>query len=112
MFELNEEKLMKAQAESKARRMFADMMAETILESDAPESMKMGIRVITKARDVSDTIRNEIVKKYAGPGKTANAETLKYVYEYLSMVEVGIKQFSATTPFVADTEEEENEDIL
>ena len=109
MFGLNEEKLMEAKAESKARRMIADMMAETILESDAPESMKLSIRVITKARDISDTIRNEILMKYASPSKTANAETLKYVYEYLSMVEVGLKQFAETTPFVADDEEEEND---
>lgn len=109
MFGLNEENLMEAQAESKARRMLADMLAEALFESDAPESLKLSVRVIRKARDVSDTLTDEIVKKYAGPGKTANAETLKYVYEYLSMVEVGLKQFAETTPFVADDEEEEND---
>ena len=109
MFERIEENLKETQAKSEARRMLADMMAEMLLESDASEAVKLGVRVTLKARDISETIKNEIVMKYASPKKHANAETLKYVLDYLSLVEVGLKQFAETTPFVADDEEEEDE---
>lgn len=112
MFELNEEKLNESKVELKAKRMLADMMAEALLESDAPESVKLGIRVLQQTRRINEALTEDIVKKYVSSGKQANVETLKYVYEYLQLVEVGIKQFAQTTPYVANTEEEEDENIF
>lgn len=112
MFERNDEKLMELKAEHEAKKMLGKMLSEMLLGSDAPESVKLAIRVMDKAKDISDKLILEVIPKYATPGNQANTETLKTVYEYLQLVEVGIKQFIETTPFVADTEEEEYENIL
>ena len=105
MFEFNKEALEQAKAKKMATKMFSRMMSDAILESDAPEHMKLSIRVMDKSEDLADAIHDLIVR-YVEPHHVANAETLKKVLEYLAMVEIGIKQFAETTPFVAHTEEE------
>lgn len=107
MFEINKEELENKKAERMAKRMLSKMMSEMLLEPDAPEHIKLGVRVLNKAKDIHDAIEDEIVSKYCTPGNQANPETLKKVLEYLELVEVGIKQFVEYTPFVANTEEEE-----
>lgn len=110
MFGLNEEKLNEMRnelkCENKAKEMLADMLSEALLESDAPEYVKLGVLIMQQMRRVSKALSEDIAKKYVSSGKEANVETLKYVYEYLQLVEVGIKQFAQTTPYVANTEEE------
>lgn len=106
MFEITKEEMMKKKAEHEARKMLSKMMSEAILESDkAPESVKLSIRVMDKAEDIGEALHN-FIKNYVNPEARANAETLKKVLEYLELVEVVIKQFVETTPFVKDTEEE------
>ena len=109
MFEINKDEMMKKQAEHEARKMFARMMSQAILESEtAPESMKLSVLVMDKSEDVNDSIHN-LVKKYVQPENRASTETLKTVLEYLGMVEVGIQQFIESTPFVpADDEKGED----
>ena len=102
-----DEKLMEKKAEKKAKEAFINLMTEVMLESNMPEHMKMSIRVLTKTKDVHDALEELLVLKYCTPGKEANIETLKTVLEYLELVEIGIKQFVETTPYVAHTEEEE-----
>lgn len=105
MFELNEEKLNESKIELKAKEMFADMLVNSLLNSDAPEFVKLGVRIMQQMKRINEALSEDIAKKYVSPGKEANVETLKYVYEYLQLVEVGIKQFAQTTPYVANTEE-------
>lgn len=106
MFEPTKEEMMEQKAAHEARKMLAKMMSQMILESDtAPESVKLSVRVMDKSVDIEEAILN-LVKNYVGVGKRANAETLKKVLEYLELVEVGIKQFAETTPFVAEETEE------
>ena len=81
-------------------------MTDMILESDAPENQKATIRVLNKVHDVESVLDDMVVLKYATPGSEANTETLNKVLEYLELVEVGIKQFVESTPYVANTEEE------
>lgn len=107
MFEINKEKMQEKKTEAMAREMFANMMIESILTSEsAPEHIKLCVRTLAKARDLEKAVHDEIIHKYCTPGNEANVETLKKVVEYLEMVEIGIKQFVETTPFVANTEEE------
>ena len=107
MFELNKEEMMKAKVESKARTMISKLMSEAILEAEnVPEHIKLSVQVLGKARDINEALHEDIVEKCCTPGNQANAETLKKVLEYLQLVEVGIKQFVETTPFVAHTKEE------
>lgn len=80
-----------------------------ILNSDVPEHNKLVIKILNKARDIEKQIEEGIVLKFVTPNKEANTETLKNVLEYLEMVEVGIKQFVESTPYVPHTEEEEND---
>ena len=105
MFDLTNEKLEEKMVEIKARDMFANMLLEAILTSDAPEHMKLCVSVIGKVKANQNAL-NEIVEKYCMPENEANTETLKKIKEYLELVEVGIKQFVETTPFVMHTEEE------
>lgn len=111
MFEINKEnmkeKLEQDKAERMAHRMFNRMLTESLLESEAPEYMKLSVRVMDKSTDISDALR-ELVHHFVNPieDRQANEETLGKVLEYLELVEVGIKQFVETTPFVAHTEEE------
>ena len=102
-----EEKLEERKAELKAKDMLRRMMTKMLLESDAPEYIKLNVRVLDKVRDVHNAVEELIVLKYTVPNKEANAETLKTILEYLELVEIGIKQFAETTPYVAHTEEEE-----
>jgi hypothetical protein len=102
-----EEKLIEKRAKNMAKNTLSKMMTKMLLESNAPEYVKLNIRVLDKVRDVHEVLEELIVLKYTVPGKEANVETLKTVLEYLELVEIGIKQFVETTPYVAHTEEEE-----
>jgi hypothetical protein len=109
MFEINKENLEQANAEHMARKMLAKMMSDAILNSEtASEEMKLSVLIMEKASDIHESIHN-LVDEHVIPGHRSNAETLKTVLEYLSMVEVGIKQFMETTSFVAEEETEEEE---
>ena len=102
-----EEKFEEREAERKAKAALGRIMTKMLLESNAPEHIKLNVRVLDKARDVHNAIEELIVLKYTVPDKEANAETLKTILEYLELVEIGIKQFVETTPYVAHTVEEE-----
>lgn len=110
-FDITKENLEKTIAEKKAKNevksMMIKMMTKLMLESDMPKHKKMSIRVLTKVKDIHDALEELIVLKYTTPGNEANIETLKKVLEYFELVEIGIKQFADTTPFVKHTEEEE-----
>lgn len=107
MFEINKEEMANKQAEREAKNMLSKMITEMILSSEsAPESMKLSVMVLDKAKQLNEILYEEILCKYIAPGKRANAKTLKKVLEYLELVEVGIKQFADSTPFVKDTEED------
>ena len=74
-------------------------MADMMLKSNAPEEIKLGVRVIQQGKKVSVAVR-EIIDAFAGDPATIKAsdtETLKRVLEYLGLVEVGLKQFMETT---------------
>ena len=91
---LDEEK-----ARTQATEMLADIMADMMLKSNAPEEIKLGVRVIQQGKKVSVAVR-EIIDAFAGDPATIKAsdtETLKRVLEYLGLVEVGLKQFMETT---------------
>ena len=106
MFEMDK-KIEEMKAEKKAKSMMIEMMTKMMLESNMPEQKKMSIRVLCKVRDVHNALEELLVLKYTTPGNEANLETLNKVLEYLELVEIGIKQFVETTPFVKHTEEEE-----
>lgn len=86
-------------ARSQVSSMLADMLAEMMLESNAPEEIKLGVRITQQSKKVSKAA-HEIVEAFAGDPatiKASNTETLKQVLEYLGLVEVRLKQFMETT---------------
>lgn len=86
-------------ARGQACDMLSDMLIEAMLESNAPEEAKLGVRIIQQGKKVSKAAY-EIVEAFAGDSATIKAsdtETLKQVLEYLGLVEVGLKQFMETT---------------
>ena len=91
---LDEEKV-----RTQATEMLADIVADMILKSNAPEEIKLGVRVIQQGKKVSVSVQ-KIIEAFAGDPATIKAsdtETLKRVLEYLGLVEVGLKQFMETT---------------
>lgn len=91
---LDEEK-----ARTQATEMLADIMADMMLKSNAPEEIKLGVRIIQQGKKVSVSVQ-KIIEAFAGDPATIKAsdtETLKRVLEYLGLVEVGLKQFMETT---------------
>lgn len=86
-------------ARDEARGMLADMLTEIMLESNAPEEIKLGVRIVQQSKKVCEATQ-EILEAFAGDPATIKAsgtETLKQVLEYLGLVEVGLKQFMETT---------------
>lgn len=104
---IDKKELEQMQAEKRAKNMLEKIMVKMLLEADAPENAKAAIRVMDKVHDVNNALHDLVVLKYTTPGSEANTETLKKVLEYLELVEVGIKQFVEGTPYVANTEEDE-----
>ena len=87
-------------------RSFAKFLAQELLNSDEPEYRKISVRVLLKTGEINEVL-TELIDKYVGKVE-ANVETLTNVLEYLEMVDVGIKQFIESTPYVPHTEEEDN----
>ena len=106
MFEFNKEEMMKKEAEMQEKKMLAKIVSQAILDSPSTsESQKANVRIFNKVLDINDALHDEIVNKYCTAD--TNVETLNKVLEYLQLVEVGIKQFVETTPFVAANEDDE-----
>ena len=86
-------------ANAQANDVLADMLAEIMLKSNAPEEVKLGVRIIQQGKKVCEATQ-EILEAFAGgPAqlKASGTETLKQALEYLGSVEVGLKQFMETT---------------
>lgn len=110
MFEINKENLEQKKAEQMAKNMLAKMMSEAILKSEkASESMKLSVLILDKASDIQESMHN-LVDEHVSPGHRSNVKTLKTVLEYLGLVELGIKQFIESTPFVPADDEEDDDD--
>lgn len=99
MFEITKEELEQKKTERMAHKMFSRMMSQSILKSKkAPEYMKLSVLLMDKSEDVTDAIHEMVVRNVASTfedGKL-NEETIKKILDYLSLVEVGIKQFIET----------------
>ena len=84
---------------AEAANMFADMLANAILDSDVSEDKKICVRICKQVRQLHKAV-DTIMDRFAEPtpGKDAeNYETRKQVLEYLALVEVGLTQFMETT---------------
>ena len=85
-------------ARNKIESMVADMLGEILLESEAPEDIKLGVRIIRQSKNVIIAAQ-EILEAFAGDPATIKAsdtETLKQVLGCLDSVEVVLKQFMET----------------
>lgn len=86
-------------ARSQACDMLSDMLIEAMLESDAPEEAKLGVRIVQQGKKVNKATQ-KIIDAFVGDSaaiKASDTETLKQVLEYLGLVEVGLKQFMEIT---------------
>lgn len=83
---------------AEASAMFADMLADMLLDADMPEDQKIGVRICKQVRKIHTAV-DALMERFAEPtpGKDAeNYETRKQVLEYLALVEVGLTQFMET----------------
>lgn len=97
-------------AKNEASRMLAKMISKMLLESDAPEEVKMSVRVIDAAQECQDTLRN-ILESIVGPhSKKLNIDNAKQFCLLLTSINNKIKAFAHTSPLIASTEAD-NENI-
>lgn len=107
MFNFNKEEKSNQQVERELEKMLAKMLSQALLDSETtPESTKLVVRIVDQSGNIVDAMQKKILEKYCRPENRANLETLKKILEYLELVEIGIKQFSESTPFVKGAEEE------
>lgn len=89
----------KARIAAEASNVFADMLADLLIEADVPEEQKIGVRICKQAHQIHKAV-SDIVERFADSERCGDAaeafETRKQVLEYLSLVEVGLKQFMET----------------
>ena len=90
-------------AKKEADRMLAKMISEVLLESDAPEEVKMSVRVIDAAQECHDTLRN-ILESIVGPNsEKLNIDNAKRFCLLLASINNQIKAFAYTSPLIAST---------
>ena len=94
-------------AESDAHSLFADMLANAMLESDMPDFKKASIRLLMKAKKVSNQI-NDIVDTYADPVKDEEKDKAMHpvreeAYKLLERLESEITEFVNSHPLPVDT---------
>lgn len=96
--------------QSEIRKALANIFAEAMLESDMPEHRKIGVRVLMKAKSISEQM-SEIMDVYADPdkdGKDENKEKANYpvrqeINDFLERLEVEISEFINSHPLPTDT---------
>lgn len=91
------------------RSAFADMIANVMLESDMPDFKKASIRLLMKAKKVSNQI-NDIVDTYADPVKDEEKDKAMYpvreeAYKLLERFESEITEFVNSHPLPVDTQD-------
>lgn len=91
---LNKDGINEKKSEPEARRMLTTMLLEMMLDSDAPESVKIKLRIIDKSQEISDKVRDLVELCIPDDSNIElNYDSAKKVYEYLTLVEIGISQF-------------------
>ena len=84
-----------ARAKAMASNMVTEMLADMILESEAPDQVKLGVRLVMQGKRVSSAVHN-LVDKLAGnlsALKESDIAVLASALEYLTLVETGLNQF-------------------
>ena len=98
-----EKKVREAEIERRAARMAAKMTADRLLEMDAPEEIKMVVRVVEAARDV-EFLLHDVLEPMALASDDVNVENLKKWLFFLGTIKVQIKHFADKNP-IANKEE-------
>lgn len=100
MFNLSKEEMINKKVENEAERMankmMKDIISNLILGGDAPETLKLPVRIINIKDNIYEALHNLIEKHVVEETSEADLKKLKTIYEYLQMVDVGIKQFVET----------------
>lgn len=100
-----EKKVREAEIERRAARMAAKMTADRLLEMDAPEEIKMVVRVVEAARDV-EFLLHDVIEPVALVSDDVNVENLKKWLFFLSTIQAQIKAFAENNPIVKEEKEE------
>lgn len=103
---MNEKEMEKEMLKKEMMGEIIEMMTQEMIDSPMlDEHQKLSLKCLLALKSLDKTLMNCLTKKYTTPKKEADVETLKKVLEYVKLVEIGVKQFSETTPFVAHREE-------
>ena len=85
------EKLEMMKQENAKKTAAADMLMEMILDSDAPEDMKIDFKLMKAHRELVKTVSDFVEELTLGKNHAVSEKT--EAYEYLSLVTQGIKQY-------------------
>lgn len=91
-------------AEQEANRMLAKMISEMLLKSDAPEHVKMSVRVIDAAQELQDTLRDVLEPLSGGNSENLNIDNAKKFCLLLTATNEQIKAFAYASPLIESTE--------
>lgn len=83
-----------------------DFLADTIIDSNLPEDMKISVRICREVSNNCDKLKR-IADMFVTPTDKRTDHLLfplrKEVYEYLQLVGVGLDQFISTHPILGGT---------
>ena len=98
-----EKKVREAEIERRVNRLAAKMTANRLLEMDAPEEIKMVVRVVEAARDV-EFLLHDVIEPVTLTSDDVNVENLKKWLFFLGTIQAQIKHFADKNP-IANKEE-------
>ena len=99
----------KTETSHEAERMLAKMLSEMLLESNAPESTKMSIRLIDSAQSLQDAL-HEVLSRETLTSEKIDINNAKKFCLFLTALTGQIKAFAVNNPLISNTEAD-NENI-
>lgn len=109
MFDFENE-IRKEKASREAKSMLSKMISEILLESDAPESMKMSVRLINASQALIDTLYFELPEEVL-TSDNINVENAKKFCFFLNTITEQIKAFALNHQLMSVETEAGKEDV-
>lgn len=98
-----EKQMKETETKKEAERMLAKMLSKIMLDSDAPEEVKMSIRLMASAQSLLDTVHEVLSLETLNSKKINIGNAQKFCF-FLKTMEEQIKAFAINNPLITNTE--------
>ncbi len=99
-----ENEIRNEKASREAKIMISKMISEILLKSDAPEHIKMSVRVIDAAQELQDTLHDMVNPMAGDNSENLNIDNAKKFCLLLTATNEQIKAFAYASPLIESTE--------